>query len=203
MNTRLVADRGVRIGSTSFGLGWVLAGVAVNVVKTLGFRIVGLHVAVGDGPRRGNAAVVVNLAEVFLPQTKQRRAEEFRVAADVVIGVRVELIAVFIVPLFFSLVFPFEVHRARVPVVFFPRHVATAFNEQNFLPGRGELVSQGAAASAATDNDDVIMIVSCHFRALPNRQSRPWLLSAGSTRCFFRRSVRCAVPAKRCNLAEH
>jgi hypothetical protein len=33
--------------------------------------------------------VVLDLAEIFFSQTEQRRAEEFRIAADVIVGMRV------------------------------------------------------------------------------------------------------------------
>src|SRR5919109_1798260 len=126
-----MADCGVRVGSASFGLGWVLPRVAVHVVKPLGFGIVRLHIGVDNRPSRGSSTVMANLAEVFLAQPKQRRTEEFRIAADVVIGVRVKFLAVLIVPDFFGLIFSLEVDRPRVPVVLFSGHIAAAFNKQN------------------------------------------------------------------------
>src|SRR6266480_5388133 len=103
-----------------------------------------------------------DLAEVFFAQTKQRGAKKFCVAADVIVGVRVQLVAVFVAPAFFGLVFSFEVYGARIPVVFFPRHVTAAFEDDNPFSGRGELVSESATARAAAYDDDVVMIALRH-----------------------------------------
>ena len=45
--------------------------------------------------------MMVNLAEVFLAQAKQRRAVKLRVAADIVVRVRMQLFAVFVAPFLF------------------------------------------------------------------------------------------------------
>ena len=44
------------------------------------------------------------LAEVFLAQTEQRGAVELGIAADVVIGVRMQVLAVFVAPDFLGVV---------------------------------------------------------------------------------------------------
>src|SRR6266576_4480827 len=110
-----------------------------------------------------------DLAEVFFAQTKQRGAEKFRVAADVVIGMRVQLVAVFVAPFFFGLILPFEVDRARIPVVFFPRHVTAAFEDDNPFSGRGELVGERAATRAAAYDDDIVMIALRHVSSSESR----------------------------------
>ena len=103
-----------------------------------------------------------DLAEVFFAQTKQRRAEKLRVAADIVVRMRMQLVAVSVVPLFFGLVSALEVHGARIPVVLFARHVTAALEDQYFLSRRRQLVGERAAAGAAADNDDVVMIAFRH-----------------------------------------
>src|SRR5262249_11030547 len=74
-----------------------------------------------------------------------------------------ELFAVLIVPHFFGLVLSFEVYRPRVPVVFLPRNVAAAFQEQNALAGGSQLMRQGAAAGAGADNDYIEMVLRGHI----------------------------------------
>src|SRR5262245_13851556 len=106
--------------------------------------------------------MMFDLAEILLAQAKQRRAEKFRVAADIVIGVRMEFVAVLVAPLLFSRLFPFESDGARIPVGFFSRHVAAAFENQNLLARGCKLVSKGAAAGAAADNDRVVVIICRH-----------------------------------------
>ncbi len=66
-------------------------------------------------------------AEVFFSQTKQRGAEEFSIATDIIVGMGVKLVAVIVVPLLFCLVFTFEVDRFRIPVIFLARHVTATF----------------------------------------------------------------------------
>jgi hypothetical protein len=67
---------------------------------------------------------MVNLAEVLFAQAKQRGAIKFGVAADVVIGVGVQLFAILVVPDFFCLVFSLKIDGAGAPVVFFSGNVA-------------------------------------------------------------------------------
>src|SRR5262245_28993050 len=105
---------------------------------------------------------MLELAEIFCAQAKQRRSEEFGVDADVVIRVRMEFLAVFVAPDFFGLVFPFEVDRAWIPIVLLARHVVAAFKNQNFLSGWSEFVGQSPTAGAAADDNYVVMILRAH-----------------------------------------
>ena len=98
LNARLVAHRRMRIRRARRRLGRVFAALAVDMIQMLGLRVVRLQIVIGDRPRRRNAAVMPELAEVFLAQTKQRRAVELRIAADVVVRVRMQLLAVVVAP---------------------------------------------------------------------------------------------------------
>src|SRR5262245_23117766 len=122
-----MADRWVRVGRTGGRFGGIFAAVAMHVIEPLRFCVIRFYVFVTDWPGGRKAAVMANFPEVFFPETEQRGAVEFRIAADVVIGVRMELSAVFVVPHFFGLVLSFEVYRSRVQVVFLPRTVAPGF----------------------------------------------------------------------------
>ena len=98
LDARLVADRRERVGRAGGRLGRVLAARAVHVVELLGARVVGLHLVVADGPRRRDAVVVAQLAEVLLAQAVQRGAVELGGAADAVVHLRLEGLAVAVVP---------------------------------------------------------------------------------------------------------
>src|SRR5215813_3870641 len=74
-----------------------------------------------------------------------------------------ELFAVFVVPDLLGLVLSLEIHSAGIPVVFLPRNVAAAFQEQNALAGGSQLMRQGAAAGAGADNDDIEMVLRGHI----------------------------------------
>src|SRR5215216_6767497 len=105
---------------------------------------------------------MTNLAKVFLAQTKQRRAVEFRVATDKIVRVRVQLFAVNIAPRLFGVVLSVEVDGARTPVVLLARHVIAALEQQNLLTGGREFVGQRAAACARADDDYVVVVVVRH-----------------------------------------
>src|SRR5882724_3056614 len=98
-----------------------------------------------------------NLAEVPLAKPEERRAIELGVPADPIIGVRMQRLPVLVAPDFFRLVLPLDVHRPRIPVVCFPRHVVAPLEEENLLAGRRQPVCEGAAAGTGTDDDDVIV----------------------------------------------
>ena len=110
---------------------------AVNVIKFLGLGVIRFEFVVADRPGRGDSAKMLQLAKVLFSQTKQRRAVEFRVAADVIVGMRVQFFAGGIQPGFFGLVFAIEVDCFGIPVIFFPRNPSAPFQNQNpFSAGR-------------------------------------------------------------------
>src|SRR5690348_16496942 len=63
----------------------ILAAIAVHLIKVFGLGVIRLQLVVANGPRGRDAAVMTDLAEVFLPQTKQSRAVKLRVTTDEVI----------------------------------------------------------------------------------------------------------------------
>ena len=62
--------------------------------------------------------MVAQLAKIFFAQAKQRRAIKFGISADVVIGVRMQCFAVFVLPHFMGVVAALEVDGLRAPVFF-------------------------------------------------------------------------------------
>src|SRR5688572_24325030 len=93
----LVRRAGPRVGR-------VLAAIAVHLIEMFGLGVIRLQLVVADGPRGRDAAVMTNLAKVFLAEAKERRAVEFRVAADEIIRMRMELFAVNVAPRLFRVV---------------------------------------------------------------------------------------------------
>ena len=93
-DARLVGHGGVRVGSGCRRFGRVLPAGPVDLVELLGLRVVGLHLLVGDRPRRRDAVVVAQLAEVLGAQPVERRAVELGGAADVVVDLRLEGLSV-------------------------------------------------------------------------------------------------------------
>src|SRR5712691_5549704 len=123
----------MRIRALSRRFGRILATLAVHMVLILGLGIVRFKVGVGDWPSRRNAAVVRDLPEVLLAQPEESRAIEFRVSADVIVGVRMKVLAFPVFPYFFGVVLPLQIDNSGVPVVLLPRHVVTAFKQKNLL----------------------------------------------------------------------
>src|SRR5258705_12149466 len=107
-------------------------------------------------------------AEVFPPEPKQRRAVELRVAADIVVGVRVERLTRAVAPDFPWGILGVDVDGLGAPVVLLPRHVVPALEEQDPLAGRREPMAQRSAARSGADDDDVV--VGAHARSGRPRQ---------------------------------
>ena len=98
LDARLVRHRRMGERSRAIGLGRVLARLAVHQVDALGLGVVRLEIRIGERPSGGDPAVVAHLAEVALAQPEQDRAVELRVAADEVLLMRMELLAVLVQP---------------------------------------------------------------------------------------------------------
>ena len=69
------------------------------------------------------------LAKIFFAETKQRRAIKFRVAADIIIGVRMQLGAIGVAPKLLGVVAAMRIHLQRVPVFFLARNKWTSLEQ--------------------------------------------------------------------------
>src|SRR6266496_6067407 len=96
--------------------------------------------------------------EVALPEAEQDRAVELGVSADVVVLLRLELVAVLVRPAAGVVVAPFRPDSRGTPVLRFARQPAAAFEEQDRGPRRCQRVSDRAAARAGSDDYDVVVI---------------------------------------------
>jgi hypothetical protein len=101
-------------------------------------------------------------AKVLAAKPEQSGSIKLGIAANAVVRMGVEWIAVSIMPDFFGLVFPLNVYGAGAPVVFFARHVLTALEQKNPLPGRRQLSGERPAAGAGADDDHVIVPFIVH-----------------------------------------
>ena len=77
--------------------------------------------------------MVVKFAEVFAAESKQGRAVELGVAADEVVGVRMQGFALFVSPHLFGVVATVLVDGFRAPIGSFAAHVVAALDEQDLL----------------------------------------------------------------------
>ena len=173
LDARLVLHRREGGSRALAALGRVLAVPAVHEVEMLGLGVVRLEIGVADRPRRGDAAVVTQLAEVLRAQPEQRRAVELGVAADVVVDLRRELVAVAVEPELRRPVLALDEHGGGVPVVALARQVVAAFEQQDPLAGGGDAVGERAAAGPRADHDHVVMLVFGHSDSLGCSSGQP------------------------------
>lgn len=136
---------GVWVRAAGQALGGVFAVPSVHEIELLGLGVVRLQVLVADRPGGGDAVVVAQLAEVLGAQSEERGAVELGVAADVVVDLRRELVAVLVVPELGSTVLALDEHRGGVPVVPLARQVAPALQDQDPLPGGSQSMRERAA----------------------------------------------------------
>ena len=129
----LVADGRVLVGPLLKRLGRILAPLPVHFVELFRLLVVGLEVPVFERPGGGDAAVVLDLFEVPLPQAEERRPVEFGIAADKVVGSRDEFLPLPIDPRFAAVVAPLLKNSRRVPVLFFPREKAPSLDDPNLF----------------------------------------------------------------------
>src|SRR6185503_12116210 len=132
----------------------------MNLIETLGLIVVALQVVVADRPRRRDSAVMLQDAEILPAKAEERCAIEFRVAANIVVSVRMERLAFLVVPVFFGLVLAFEVDHRRIPVCFLARNKVAALQNQNPFSRRGKPICQRASSGAAANDNDVVLITA-------------------------------------------
>ena len=162
LDAGLVGDRRVGVLRAGVALARVLAVLAVHQVEVLGLGVVGLEVVVGDGPGRGDAAVVAQLAEVLRSQPEQGRPVELGVAADVVVDLGLEVAAVPVVPDLRCEVLAADEHRLGLPVVALPGQEVPTFEPEHLRATRGEPVPEGPPSGSRPDDHDVVVLVICH-----------------------------------------
>ena len=159
---------GIRVLGARVALGRVLAVVAVDLVEMLRPRVVGLHVVVRDGPGGRDAVVVPELPEVLRPQAVEGRPVHLGRPADRVVDARLERLVLLVVPGLLGHVAVVDEDLFRVPVLGLARQPVASFEDQDPLPGRGEVTRQRAASGSAADDDDVVPAVAGHD---PSRSS--------------------------------
>ena len=167
LDARLVGNRRARIGSAGGRLGRIPAAQPVHVIHLLGPRVIRLQLVVGDRPRRRDAVVMAQLAEILLAQPIERRAEHLGRAADEIVHLRLERPAVSVVPGLGRYVAVLHEHGRRIPVLRLALEPVAALENQDALSRGRELSGKRAAARAAADDDDVEALVHACSRYSP------------------------------------
>src|SRR6266436_9592863 len=105
---------------------------------------------------------MANFAKIFLPKAEERGAVEFGIAPNVVVGVRMERLAVLVAPLFLSLVPGLDINGARIPIGLLPGNIVAPFQDEDAFTGGSEPVHQCSAARSGSDNNYVVVLVLSH-----------------------------------------
>jgi hypothetical protein len=145
-------------GLSGIGATEVVFEVAVSGEELFGTRVIRLEVCVRERPRRGDAAFVMEDAEVLGAKAKQCGAVDLGLAADEVGLLGVKGLIIFVEPDIFGVITVVEEDGGSVPVEFFLREKRAAFEDENALPCLREVEGESATAGSGSDDDDVVLI---------------------------------------------
>src|SRR5271165_2016726 len=160
LNARLMTDGGPRIGSVGRWFGRIFSTIAVHLIEVLSLGVIRFQIVVADRPSGRDAAVVAQLAEIFLAQPEQSSTVKLGVAADVVVGMRMKFLAILVEPRLFGVVVGVDVDGLRIPVRFLARNVVAALKDQYSLSGRRQVIGERSPTCAGSDDDHVVVIVT-------------------------------------------
>src|SRR4030095_1204729 len=146
LDARFVRYRWERIGRAGRRLGRGFAARTVHLVHLRVPGVIGLHVFVGNGPGRGDAVVVLELAEVLLAQTVERRTIHLSGATDKVVDAGLEGVTVFVMPEITGTIAFLDEHFFGAPVLGFAPEPVAAFEYEDALTRRRQVVCQRPAA---------------------------------------------------------
>jgi len=125
----------------------------MDVEEIFGLRVEGFDVGVGDGPGGGDAALVVDDAEVLCAKAEHGGTVDLGLASDIVSLLRVERLALLILPDLFGVVAIFEEDGGGIPVELFLREKRAAFKDEDVFACTGEMEGERAASGSSADDD--------------------------------------------------
>jgi hypothetical protein len=158
LHAPLVADSWMWIRCAGWGFSRILPPLAVDVIELLGLCVIRLQLFVRDRPGRRDAARVAQFSKILFAEPKQGSPEKLRVAADIVVCVRVQLFAGLIPPHFRGLVLALGINSLRTPVVLLSWDVVATFEQENAFARRCQPVGERTAAGSRSNNDNVVVI---------------------------------------------
>src|SRR5207302_9606897 len=102
---------------------------------------------------------VAQFAEIFFAQTEQSSTVKLCVAAHIVVGVGVQILAVLIEPGLLGVVVGVHVDDLRVPIRFLAGNVVATLKNQDPFSRWCQVVGEGSATRTGSDDDHVVAIV--------------------------------------------
>jgi hypothetical protein len=115
---------------------------------------------------------MTELAEVLLAETVERRPVELGRSADEVVDLRLERLALVVVPGVLGDVAVVDEDVGGVPVLRLAGKPIPALEQKDPLARRREVTGEGAAARAGADDDDVIGIQRQYSSSISGRMMR-------------------------------
>ena len=131
LDAGLMGHRRMGIGAAAGGLGGILAPLTMHVVHLFRPLVIGLEVAVTQGPGWRNAVEVMKLLKILLPQAEVGRAIHLGGPTDEVMAAGLKRLAVLVVPHILGDVPPLLEDLLRVPVLGFLREPVATLQHQN------------------------------------------------------------------------
>src|SRR5437764_15423265 len=99
-------------------------------------------------------------AEIFLAQAKQRSTVKLSIPSYVVVGVRMQFLAVFVQPRLVGVVMGIDIDNLRVPVRLLTRNIVTALEDEDLLACGCQVVSHRSAACPSSNDDYVVTVIA-------------------------------------------
>src|SRR5438477_6179293 len=103
-----------------------------------------------------------DFAEILFAQTKECRAVKFCIAPNVIIGVRMQLLAILVAPKLLCVVATFYINCARAPILLLALNKRSALDEKDLFAARGKPIRQRAASRAGADDDEIEVAAIVH-----------------------------------------
>jgi hypothetical protein len=157
LNARFMRDGGMRVGLAGPGVGRVFTAKAMDRIHFLRLGVIGLEIVVADRPLRRHAVVMRVALKILLAQAKECRAVELGCTADEVMRAGPKKLAVLVAPIARRDVAVLLEDFLCAPVFRFAREPAAAFEDEDAFARGREVPGEGAPASSATNDDDVVI----------------------------------------------
>src|SRR5271154_5532074 len=132
--------------------------MAVSGEELFSATVIGFEVGVSERPCGGDAALVMDDAEVFCAEAKERGAVDLGLASDEVGLLGVQGLVVLVEPDVFGVVAVVEEDGCGVPVEFFLRKEGSALEDENALPCLRQVEGEGSSAGTGPDDDGVVWV---------------------------------------------
>ena len=155
LNTGLVRDGWKWVGRVRGGFSRIAATQAVNFIQRLCFGIVPFKVTILQRPFRRDSALVLDPLEVPLAQSEHGGSVNLGVSPYIVARPRAEFFPVLIPPHFRRMVALVLEDLDRTPIGFLSGKIAASLENQDSRATWRQALSQGAAPSTCTNNDDI------------------------------------------------